>query len=285
MSNDIAKILARFNQINEGLDAQEKSVKQLPALFKPKKVSPVLNGPYGKENATQGYLVGEGDEEPTVNRGGNNKLRDKKDYHDKLDFLQRQLNNPALRDMRDQINDRIAQLQKAARMSGFINEAANSKAWEEGGREGYYHRPNKNPYEPGTQEHKDYNDGYEFHKNEKQWNEGKEHATEDVISTVKKKLGDYLQDIATQIKNDPDLKDKMPQDIDKIGPAVKTITTDDGHEIKIHGNEDDGFRVTIKNKPSQTTFESLDHAVMACEMYCARRKMVETNLDYVEERS
>jgi hypothetical protein len=32
--------------------------------------------------------------------------------------------NPALRDMRDQINDRIGQLQKAARMSGFISEDA-----------------------------------------------------------------------------------------------------------------------------------------------------------------
>jgi hypothetical protein len=56
------------------------------------------------------------------NRAGNNPLRDKNDYHQKLDYLQKQLMNPALRDMRDQINDRIAQLQKAARMSGFIDE-------------------------------------------------------------------------------------------------------------------------------------------------------------------
>ena len=58
------------------------------------------------------------------NRAGNNPLRDKNDYHQKLDYLQKQLMNPALRDMRDQINDRIAQLQKAARMSGFISEDA-----------------------------------------------------------------------------------------------------------------------------------------------------------------
>ena len=58
------------------------------------------------------------------NRAGNNPLRDKNDYHQKLDYLQKQLMNPALRDMRDQINDRIAQLQKSARMSGFIDEDA-----------------------------------------------------------------------------------------------------------------------------------------------------------------
>lgn len=56
------------------------------------------------------------------NRSGNNPLRDKNDYHQKLDYLQKQLMDPALRDMRDHITDRIAQLQKAARMSGFISE-------------------------------------------------------------------------------------------------------------------------------------------------------------------
>lgn len=58
----------------------------------------------------------------TFNRGGNNPLRDRNDYYQKLDYLQKQLMDPALRDMRDQINDRIGQLQKAARIAGFINE-------------------------------------------------------------------------------------------------------------------------------------------------------------------
>jgi hypothetical protein len=64
------------------------------------------------------------------------------------------------------------------------------------------------------------------------------------------------------------------------------MTTDDGHENKIHGNEDDGFRITIKNKPSKSKFENLDHAVIACEMFCNRRRQqpVETQ-DYVEEKN
>jgi len=110
--------------------------------------------------------------------------------------------------------------------------------------------------------------------------------TEDVISSVKKKLGDYLGDLSKEIKSDSDLKHKLPQEVDQIGSAVKTITTDDGHEIKIHGNEDDGFRITIKNKPSKSKFESLDHAVIACEMYCSRRRgaqQLNTNNDYLDE--
>ena len=72
MSNSIANILKRLAVIESditpaktkhGLNAQQKSVPQLPALFKPETVSPVLGSnkqqkPFGK------YMVGD-DVEPT----------------------------------------------------------------------------------------------------------------------------------------------------------------------------------------------------------------------------
>jgi len=108
---------------------------------------------------------------------------------------------------------------------------------------------------------------------------------EDVISKLKAKLSDYLSDLSKEIKTDPDLKDKLAAKSpgDQMGPPVKTVTTDDGHEIQIHGNEDDGFRISIKNKPAATRFKNLDEAVMACEMYCARRRTQTESADYVEE--
>lgn len=109
------------------------------------------------------------------------------------------------------------------------------------------------------------------------------HATEDVVTTDRKRLGDYLQDVAQAIKKDPELLDKIPQMLDKLGPAVKTLRTDDGHEIKIHGNEDDGFRITIKNRPSRSHFKSLDEATVAVEMFCARRQQNNSNQDYLDE--
>jgi hypothetical protein len=54
--NDIYRIL-------ENLDAAQRSVKQLPALFQPKDTSPQLSGPYPGQNATRGYLVGEGQDD------------------------------------------------------------------------------------------------------------------------------------------------------------------------------------------------------------------------------
>jgi hypothetical protein len=108
---------------------------------------------------------------------------------------------------------------------------------------------------------------------------------EDIITKLKAKLGDYLSDLGQQIKKDPALQDKLSAKPpgDQVGPPVKTLTTDDGHEISIHGNEDDGFRISIKNRQTPSKFDSLDEAVMACEMYRAHRRRQELTADYVEE--
>lgn len=196
MSNDIYSILKRFDSIAEDQDAAQKSVHQLPALFKPKNISPVIGSKKDPVNPMKGYFVG----------GESVEHNEEVDEAEKL---------------------KVAPLNKI---------------------------PQSN-------------------------------TTEDVISSVKKKLGDYLQDVASAIKKDPDLVDKLPSDVDQIGPAVKTITTDDGHQIKIHGNEDDGFRITVKNRPHSAKFKNLDEASMAVEMFCSRRQQQDESQDYIEERS
>jgi hypothetical protein len=110
-------------------------------------------------------------------------------------------------------------------------------------------------------------------------------ATEDSLSKIKKRLTDYLQDIKQGINVDDQELSTKPKE-DQLGAAVKTITTDDGKIIKIHGNEDDGFRLKINNKLHSKSFENIDDAVMACEMYVTKRRQQQTqeNLDYVEER-
>lgn len=127
------------------------------------------------------------------------------------------------------------------------------------------------------------------HKREKAWQGGIELdeavTKEDIISKLKARLGDYLSDISKEIKKDPDLIDKLAAKPagDQMGPPVKTVTTDDGHQISIHGNEDDGFRISIKNKQAPSQFANLDEAVMACEMYCAHRRTQALNADYMDE--
>lgn len=108
-------------------------------------------------------------------------------------------------------------------------------------------------------------------------------ANEDVLGALKDKLGDYLKSLGDEVKSDKDLQDKLAPAADTIAPAVRTITTDDGREIKIHGNEDDGFHISIKGKEGTTKFESLDHAEMATKMYCAHRRNNKLNSDYMDE--
>lgn len=108
-------------------------------------------------------------------------------------------------------------------------------------------------------------------------------ANEDVLGALKDKLGDYLKSLGDEVKSDKDLQDKLTPPADTIAPAVRTITTDDGREIKIHGNEDDGFHISIKGKEGTTKFESLDHAEMATKMYCAHRRNNKLNSDYMDE--
>lgn len=108
--------------------------------------------------------------------------------------------------------------------------------------------------------------------------------TEETLSDIKHKLTDYLQDIKNDVTKDKTLSNKSSLEADKLGPAIKTIKTDDGKQIKIHGNEDDGFRLKINNKVHSAEFDSFDEAQMACEAYCARRSRAMENTDYVEEK-
>lgn len=68
MSNDIKSILERMSvlegkttpvTVKRGLNSQQKSVHQLPALFKPKSASPVLNSKKDPEHPMHGEFVGD----------------------------------------------------------------------------------------------------------------------------------------------------------------------------------------------------------------------------------
>jgi hypothetical protein len=116
--------------------------------------------------------------------------------------------------------------------------------------------------------------------------------SEDLLSSVRRTLDDYLQDIEQKLEKqkDRDLISKAGQDIQKdplrdLLP-VKTIATDDGKDMRIHGNEDDGFVIRIRDRPMKARFRTLDEAEMACELFAAHRRnrnMEAQAQDYVEE--
>jgi hypothetical protein len=245
MSHDIYTIL-------ENLDAAQKSVKQLPALFRPADTSPQLSGPYPGRNATRGYLVGEGEEDanPMARAVTRRIVNQHPEWITRygVEFLMQVIDDVTEGEDWEEIG--------SSDVSAYVNMVHDQLRDRGGDRD---EMADRRPFA-----------------------EAQETATEDVLDTMKLRLGDYLQDVAKAIKQDPDLKDRIPKDIDQI-KAVKTLKTDDGHEIKITGNEDDGFRVSIKNKQSNTKFANLDEATMAVEMFCARRRSAAESADYIEE--
>lgn len=366
--------------VKHGLNQQQKGVKQMPALFKSKDISPVLSGPYGKKHPAQGYLVGAneaaGDATGYGVETGDDGAEETPDgvSPDTQTFLDEELDESRMSELDIEYQDwksmspvsfqnryNISKDAWKAKYGNLVNPSqektlSKKTAWRRPGGADYCNICNRdsnrcicesedhsNPVErailhrimmqhtgllakygpelimDAVAEVADFvGDVEEIGSSDvsgwvrqvedyakRMHNQYPEpgdvgdaldesaKTTEDIVSSVKKKLGDYLADLSKEIKQDPDLKDKVPQDIDKISPAVKTITTDDGKEIKIHGNEDDGFRITIKNKEIKSRFDNLDEAVLACEMFMNRRRSANVvqevqptlnNNDYVEEK-
>ena len=265
MMDSIYDILQRFDAVTEDIGPEQRAVRQLPALFKPPQTSPQLSGPYPGQNATRGYLVGEGEEMEkieitftpddieVVERAGK-LVPDAKILPHIVDQYEKTVGIDREGDAKlelDLSSDDLSAIR-------YIIEKYGRKLDETGI---FYHM---------------------IEELERRQSVTEAATTEDVLSSMKKKLGDYFQDVATAIRTDPDLKDRIPQTIDQI-KAVKTIRTDDGKEIKITGNEDDGFRISIRDREIKTPFRNLDEAVMAAEMYCARRREAAANADYLDE--
>ena len=156
-------------------------------------------------------------------------------------------------------------------------------------------------------------------------------ATEDVLDKVRASFADYLQNVADEIKKDPDLKDKKREDSDlkkkekrdrdlvakeaipdsleedpteeepavgntaiqtvntptvnptySVSSPVKTITNECGL-WEVHGDLGRGFEIRHGNRSMRSRFKSLDEAVMALEMFAARRAQQNESADYIEE--
>lgn len=273
----------KMKNLFEALNAQQRSVPQLPAMAKAKHIS-VLGAKTDPEHPFAGYMVGAGESaEPGKKSIG----------PDRNDPYEQGWHSHPGHDA-NPYKKGTEEYQKWA--DGRAEREAQPHHYDESVAEGEHNELDTPAVQAALRKMAERHKGEKWSKEQlaalgkriaaRGQKPVKEDITkEDIISKLKDRLGDYLSDISKEIKKDPDLIDKLAAKPagDQMGPPVKTITTDDGHEIQIHGNEDDGFRISIKNKPAATKFANLDEAVMACEMYCARRRSQTSNADYVEE--
>lgn len=122
-----------------------------------------------------------------------------------------------------------------------LQETKESKAWEEGGREGYYHRPNKNPYKPGTQEHSDYNRGYEHFKGDKDWGTPKRRPVpEDTKSEFKAAALNKIKKALSNPKLDPSVRKDYETRLKKIQDLEETKWKKETPWVKSTGKDPRG---------------------------------------------
>jgi hypothetical protein len=127
-------------------------------------------------------------------------------------------------------------------------------------------------------------------------------TSEDVLDKVKQSFADYLKNVADEIKQDSDLKDKKREDSDlkkkekrdrdliakdQVEPVdgsrpVKTVANECGL-WEVHGSNDEGFEIRRGTRSLPTRFKSLEEAEMALEMFAARRRKADESADYMEE--
>ena len=145
---------------------------------------------------------------------------------------------------------------------------------------------------------------------------------EDMLSKVKKDLTNYLDMLEKKVRVDRDLRDKAvdavikgqaeendevdqepvgedptTQDLETEPPpppqqdpvtaesfAVKTVTMEDGAMLEIHGDVGRGFEIRRQGRCMPSRFKSLEEAEMAIELFRNRRKNLDQNQDYLEER-
>ena len=271
--NDMTAILRAFAETSGTSSALtlNEDVKQLGATTPAKDISPVLGEPE-KDHPFAGYLVGEDAEQeieiPTEDGITMQDIRliagegnlSKKTMQQAIEVIRKQRKNEDKEVNEQDVEEMIRKLPGKDKYRLYSKDGEKNLGT-------FDSRAAAEKHEREVQ--------YFKHKNES--------IEEDSLSDIKKRLGDYLQDIKNGAKvDDGELSKK--NDEDKLGPAIKTIKTDDGKEIKIHGNEDDGFRLKVNEKIHSARFKSFDEAQMACETYVAKRKTAMENQDYVEEK-
>ena len=258
MSSDIRDILARLQKLEEGaitpvkltkgLNPQQKKADQLPALFKPKNISPTLTKTPYQDHPMKGKLVGAAESQQPARNALEEAMQEveedmlskvKSDLTTYLDRLEKKM---ATDDgQRERETPELDKLEKKSRVDrDLVQKAVDAveKASEE-----------------------------------------IEEATWD--SDVAPASGP--QDFA-DTETAHGLEDHLAAAVSQPAAPVKTVAMEDGAVFEIHGDETTGFEVRHGGRSLKTRFPKIDHAEIAMKLYQQHKKKKDLSQDYIEER-
>lgn len=257
---------------------QQKSVHQLPALFKPGKGGPILGGDPDKPAVTKGYLVGADESEEKEKAleeavATEEKLLDKvkKSFIDYLDSVEDAVAKNKDRDIGDRAADKG--ISKKAKDQGIV---AKDKTVDE---------EQLDEFLPAL--------GAAAARALVGTEAGA--LTRGVASLAGRAAGTAIQNKLSNDEVNEDPTQSEPPPDTAVAPIqeptyaaqpsapVKTVTLEDGRICEIHGNEHTGFEIRHGNRRLPSRFKNLDHAVMATEMWQARQRSQRESADYIDE--
>ena len=222
--------------VKHGLNAQQKSAGQLPALFKPNNISPTLTKKPYQKHPMDGKLVGDSVEpkKPSLGEAMQEVEEDmvskvKQRFADYLEQLEQD----------NELDHRL--VNKAKRDLDIINDPAPENEEEE-----------------------------------------MEEATWDSDVAPPSDPGDT--EVAHGLEND--IATAVSQPTAPLGESpARTYTLEDGSCLECWGDDSTGYEVRHGGRSLPTRFPNIDHADMAVKLFQKRRQAAQQdNQDYIEER-
>lgn len=292
-SSDIRSILEKLAlvegkttpvSVHQGLNQQQKGVPQLPALFKPKNISPTLSKKPYQAHPMDGYMVGE------TALSGADDLRAKLKALQDIQMDPKTEKDPELKQV---VIQRRADLEKEAKAKGL------SEAMQE---------VEEDMLSKVKKDLTTYLDQLE--KKLKIDPDLKDKAVRDIEDKNPAKAGAQKEDEIEEDDVDPMDDEQLSPDVDMDSEAghaaelkgqqtldapqapiapiaespVKTYAMEDGVAFECYGNERDGFELRRGGRSMPTRFKNLDHSDMAVKLFQKRRQQQDQNQDYIEER-
>lgn len=289
--NDIYSIVERLailegritpTSVKHGLNSQQRSVPQMPALFKAK-TQKILGGDPNAKNPMSGYAVG-GCEEDINNEDVLNKVQ--KSLHDYLKNVSDEKKPDA--DLKDKKRDDRGLRKKEINDRDLI--AKESKELDEDHRQ----------LEVGDRICVTGPNHYEG-----EFGEVVEFAPSGKFVIVRMDNGDEASMHISDVEFHDDQEDEedweddqkdLPSDhaydrgespYDKPEPQVesapvKTVTNECGL-WEVHGNEPSGFEIRHGNRAIRSKFKTIEECEIALEMFAAHKKATNEAQDYIDE--
>jgi hypothetical protein len=231
--------------VRHGLNAQQKSVGQLPALFKPTNISPTLSKPPYQKNPLAGKLVGDSVEP----------------QKSPLEEAMQEVEEDMISKVKQNFADYLEKLEKQNHLDSHLVKKA------------------KHDLDIGDDQVVDEQDEEDAADHEEveeaTWDADVAPIGDPADTEVAHGIEDHLAaDVAAPA---------APMSAVSESPA-RTYTLEDGTCLECWGDDESGYEVRHGERKLPTRFPRIDHADMAVKLFQKRRQKQDQSQDYIEER-